>query len=435
MEYILNKAMKFFALFISFLFSFFAFSQDQEKETFFFDAICFKSNIDTLSRIDVFVLVPYSSLSFFKVEDKYVAEFDLTISLKDSTGRTEDTRSYTKKVIENEQLETLGFSAKFTPFYDSFLVKEGTHSIYVSFYDKNSGFSSSKSRTTNALNFSRFNFAISGLMFLSDIEEINGKFKITPYLSDNLGNLEKVFIFFETYQKVKLFDSIDVVYIILDFKGKEVYRSPRKNYFLKDDSQIFIPLTKPPALSQGRYFVRVVALMPKLLGDSLFKEDEILSIAERGFEFNPSITNLVISNLDKSIRQLKYVAYQNDIDYINEGKTYEEKLKRFLEFWKKLDPTPSTEFNEAFEEYYQRVYYANNAFKSYIEGWQTDRGMVYIVLGPPASIQTQSDFTYNRTYEIWNYTTKTFIFVDYSGFGDYRLYSPPSFSQKYSYKP
>lgn len=246
---------------------------------------------------------------------------------------------------------------------------------------------------------------------------------------------KKYSFFFETYQKVKQYESIDVVYIIIDFKGKEVYRSPRKNYSMKDDSQIFIPLTKPSSLNQGRYFVRVVALKPKLFGDSLFNESEILSIAERGFEFNPSITNLVISNLDKSIRQLRYVAYQSDIDYINEGKSYEEKLKRFLEFWKKLDPTPSTEFNEAFEEYYQRVYYANNAFKSYIEGWQTDRGMVYIVLGPPATIQTQSDFTYNRTYEIWNYTSKTFIFVDYSGFGDYRLYSPPSFSQKYSYKP
>lgn len=427
--------MKFFVFVFFLLFAVLVHSQDKEKETFFFDAICFKSYIDTLSRIDVYVLVPYSSLSFFKFEDRFVAEFDLTISLKDSSGRVVNSRSYSKKVSESEQLETLGYSAKFTPFYDSFLVKEGNYSINLTFYDKNSGYSSSKSRTTNALNFSRFYFAISGLMYLSDIEEVNGKFKITPYLSDNLGNLEKVFIFFETYQKVKQYDFIDVVYIISDFKGKEVYRSPRKNYSVKDDSQIFIPLTKPSLLNQGRYFVRVVALKPKLFSDSLFKESEILSIAERGFEFNPSITNLVITNLDKSIRQLKYVAYQNDIDYINEGKTYEEKLKRFLEFWKKLDPTPSTEFNEAFEEYYQRVYYANNAFKSYIEGWQTDRGMVYIVLGPPATIQTQSDFTYNRTYEIWNYTTKTFIFVDYSGFGDYRLYSPPSFSQKYSYKP
>jgi GWxTD domain-containing protein len=307
--------------------------------------------------------------------------------------------------------------------------------VFVSLYDKNSATTYSKSRTTNALNFSRFEFAISGLMFLSDVEELNGKYKITPFLSDNLGNLDKAFIFFETYQKTKKYDSIDIVYLIRDFKGKEIFRSSRKRYSIKDNAQLFVSFSKPANLGQGTYNIRVVALKPGASYDSLFKDNEILSIAERGFEFSPSIMNLVLSNLDKSIRQLKYVAYQSDIDYINEAKTYEEKLNRFLEFWKKLDPTPSTEFNEAFEEYYQRIYYANTAFKSYMEGWQTDRGMVYVVLGPPATIQTQTDFAYNRSYEIWNYSNRTFIFVDYSGFGDYRLYSPPSFSEKYSYKP
>jgi GWxTD domain-containing protein len=435
MEYILNNSMKkvfpilfILAILINVL-------KSKADEPFFFDAICFKSQIDTLSRIDIYVLVPYGSLSFFKTGDRYVAEIDLSISLKDSTGKSLKSKSYPKKIFEKEQLETIGFSGKYQVFFDSFEVREGTYSVFVSLYDKNSATTYSKSRTTNALNFSRFEFAISGLMFLSDVEELNGKYKITPFLSDNLGNLDKAFIFFETYQKTKKYDSIDIVYLIRDFKGKEIFRSSRKRYSIKDNAQLFVSFSKPANLGQGTYNIRVVALKPGASYDSLFKDNEILSIAERGFEFSPSIMNLVLSNLDKSIRQLKYVAYQSDIDYINEAKTYEEKLNRFLEFWKKLDPTPSTEFNEAFEEYYQRIYYANTAFKSYMEGWQTDRGMVYVVLGPPATIQTQTDFAYNRSYEIWNYSNRTFIFVDYSGFGDYRLYSPPSFSEKYSYKP
>jgi GWxTD domain-containing protein len=34
-------------------------------------------------------------------------------------------------------------------------------------------------------------------------------------------------------------------------------------------------------------------------------------------------------------------------------------------------------------EYYSRVQRANELFSSFTEGWQTDRGMIYIVIGPP----------------------------------------------------
>jgi len=33
--------------------------------------------------------------------------------------------------------------------------------------------------------------------------------------------------------------------------------------------------------------------------------------------------------------------------------------------------------------YYNRVFYANYFFASYKEGWKTDRGMIYIIYGPP----------------------------------------------------
>lgn len=417
---------------VLFLFQYLCFAKSENS--FYFDAICFKSaNNDTLSRIDVFVLVPYSSLSFFKSENGYTAEYILTITIKDSSNNVLQSKSFTKTINETEHLETLGFSAKFQNTYYYFEVPEGKYEIEANIHDKNSGIDVSKKRTTNALNFSRYDFALSGIMFLSDIEETNGEFKITPFLSDNLGNLGNVFVFLETYQKTKKYDSIDIVYQIRRPTEKEILRSSRKNHSIKSYNQIYFPLNISN-LKEGTYILRVYALKPKPTKDSLFKEEEILSVSERLFEIVPSITNQVLANLDKSIKQLKYVAYQSDIDYITQAPNYEEKLRRFIEFWKKLDPTPTTEFNEAFEEYYERIYYANTHFKSYIEGWQTDRGMVYVVLGPPATIQTQTDFNANRNYEIWNYSSRTFIFVDYSGFGDYRLLSPPTFSEKYTYK-
>lgn len=435
MVYILNKMRFRILLLVIFCILAIVNLSGKQDTPFFFDAICFKSTkSDTLSRIDVFAVVPYSTLSFIKSNSRYIAEYTLTFTLKDSADKIIQSKSFNKQIIEIEQVETLGFSAKFQENYFNFEVPEGKYSIEVAVYDKNSNQNYIKRRTTNALNFSRFDFALSGIMFLSDIEETNGEFKITPFLSDNLGNVDKIFLFVETYQKNLKYNSVDFVYQILNPKGKEIYRSPRKKFSIKEVDQVYLSLNKSD-LKEGSYILKLFALRPSSLTDSLFKESEILSVSERTFEITPSIANQVLANIDKSIRQLKYVAYQSDIDYINQAPTQEEKVRRFLEFWKKLDPTPSTEYNEAFEEYYERIYYANAQFKSYIEGWQTDRGMVYVVLGPPATIQTQTDFNYNRNYEIWNYTTRTFIFVDYSGFGDYRLYSPPTFSEKYSYKP
>ncbi|NOY38376.1 MAG: GWxTD domain-containing protein [Chlorobi bacterium] len=47
--------------------------------------------------------------------------------------------------------------------------------------------------------------------------------------------------------------------------------------------------------------------------------------------------------------------------------------------------------------YYNRVFYANVFFTSYKEGWRTDRGMIYIIYGPPDNlVKTESR-------EIWTY--------------------------------
>ena len=97
-----------------------------------------------------------------------------------------------------------------------------------------------------------------------------------------------------------------------------------------------------------------------------------------------------------------------------------------MDFWKKKDPTPGSERNEIFEEYYRRVNYANEAFSHYVEGWRTDRGMVFIILGPPNNVDRHPMDFDAKPYEVWQYydLSKDFIFMDETGFGDYRLITP-----------
>jgi hypothetical protein len=91
-----------------------------------------------------------------------------------------------------------------------------------------------------------------------------------------------------------------------------------------------------------------------------------------------------------------------------------------------MDPTPETEINELMEEYYRRVDFANQNYSGFQEGWKSDRGMVYILLGAPSEVERHPFESDSRPYEIWTYESinRYFVFVDRTGLGDYRLEGP-----------
>ncbi|HEX9615291.1 MAG TPA: GWxTD domain-containing protein, partial [Bacteroidota bacterium] len=78
------------------------------------------------------------------------------------------------------------------------------------------------------------------------------------------------------------------------------------------------------------------------------------------------------------------------------------------------------------EEYYHRVEYANKNFGHYMDGWKTDRGMIYIRFGSPDNVERHPFDMNTKPYEIWYYyeLERQFVFVDETGFGDYRLRYP-----------
>jgi len=104
-------------------------------------------------------------------------------------------------------------------------------------------------------------------------------------------------------------------------------------------------------------------------------------------------------------------------------------------FWNQRDPTPGTPRNEFKEEHYRRIQYANKTFgrSSPRMGWQTDRGRIYIILGPPKNIETYDNVNNVYPTEIWFYQEDeasglppafNVIFFRRNGVGDYVLYSP-----------
>jgi GWxTD domain-containing protein len=109
----------------------------------------------------------------------------------------------------------------------------------------------------------------------------------------------------------------------------------------------------------------------------------------------------------------------------------------FIEtFWKQRDPTPGTPQNEYKEEHIRRFIHANQRYgrNTPREGWMTDQGRMYIILGEPLGVEI---FETSGIYpaEVWTYngdrskglpTQFNLVFFQRSGAGEYKLYSPTS---------
>lgn len=108
----------------------------------------------------------------------------------------------------------------------------------------------------------------------------------------------------------------------------------------------------------------------------------------------------------------------------------------FIEaFWKQRDPTPGTPQNEYMEEIIDRFNTANTRYgrQAARDGWRTDQGRFYIILGPPVSIDRYDHPGVIYPAEIWSYygdpdkglpSHFSLVFFRKGGAGEYKLYDP-----------
>ena len=118
--------------------------------------------------------------------------------------------------------------------------------------------------------------------------------------------------------------------------------------------------------------------------------------------------------------------------------TSEDEIRSFVErFWERRDSDPLTPQNEFREEFVRRVASANQLFtESTKPGWKTDRGKIYVLLGPPDEIAASPVQASRRGQTSWAYRhppqpeLRPFVVVrfDQEPDGEYRL-APDAFSE------
>lgn len=102
----------------------------------------------------------------------------------------------------------------------------------------------------------------------------------------------------------------------------------------------------------------------------------------------------------------------------------DDKRGEFInQFWEARNPNPLSKNNEFKEEYFDRIEMANKKFSAGREGWLTDRGKTYILLGPPNYEENHhsGEVGVHHDYAVWHYSDFYIVFVDNSNDGDLQV--------------
>ena len=375
---------------------------------FYVDAANYKGDIPGKTKVDIYYQIPYKSLQFVKYSsNKYRAKYSFTFTVYDEEKENVIMEKTWNGKIYVDKFDDAASSKNSKFGFKSIDLKPDKYTVEFVLYDKESKKENKIEETLVVRSFSK-PLQLSDILFIASEKDSQIVLNITRTVVTSDTTL---YIYFEIYSDKDLTAPIE--YSITDKDDNVLFRKQSGIKIIAGTNQIKKRLLKTvTTLGKQKLIIKIID--PNGEATSGVAKEFIAKI--KGFPAS-------ITDLDKAAEEMQYIASGEEIDYILEAKTFDEKLKRFKEFWKKKDPVPSTEENSVMEEYYRRVDYANKHFKHYFEGWQSDMGMVYIILGPPDNVD-RHPFEYDsKPYEIWYYydINRSFYFYDDTGFGDYRL--------------
>lgn len=140
-----------------------------------------------------------------------------------------------------------------------------------------------------------------------------------------------------------------------------------KSFSFRPDSVFFVELASgisEPVSFPGR-------------GIYHFQEDTSVHDGMTLLRFHDDYPNITLS--EQMLLPLRYISTKTEFNDMMMMKNTKEAVDQF---WLDKSGNPDRA-KEMIRRYYNRVVDANRYFTSYHEGWKTDRGMIYIVYGPP----------------------------------------------------
>lgn len=361
--------------------------------------------------IDLYIGLPKASLIFLKRGDEYVARYDVSIQLRDEDGKyilDELAWSDTVRVTDYEE----------TQQYDQMIIErrfdtqEGRYIVDATITDDNSEQFAERRLRLEVFNRETTGFALSRIRLEAREGEEPFQPIVSYHLPSRLDSLRSVVELYNVPDGEPVLVEMSLVtfpsdtsvanppywltpnigsltYQGVDYSRPDTVQVTRRVLTdVREDVTIEFTF---PTLVHGTYRMTIEARAqdaPPGEGEIL-KRQRNLSIKSEDF---PHVTTL-----NQFIDALAYIAYDRELEEIRAGETVEERRKRFDAFWGKLVNNREAARN-LIKQYYGRVEEANLFFTGHKEGWKTDRGMVYIILGSPMFIE------YAYDSQVWHYS-------------------------------
>ncbi len=370
----------------------------------------------------LYIQMVNDDLTFIKNSDEFSAEIQYEIFINNKDEQYVFNRSVSKKINSPNFEETNSRKLTHT-FTTDIPLPPGEYDATITVLDKNNSKQVNRKISFKIEDLTITNFLISDLMFLKDLKKdsLDHIAGYEPTLSNNFDSAGKyIYVYFASVVNDTL-DTLQISYAVRDIRRNVVQENQYTIFNRSAYQEHFIRINREQ-LDQSRYQLQVEANYR----NSTQKVDKL-------FSFFWTVSPESPQDLDLALKEMRYLAPWDTLKHVLK-ESYDQKLSYFIDFWREMDPNQETEKNELMDEYFGRVNYANQNFSTLnTDGYDTDRGRIFIKFGEPDDIERHPFEVNSEPYVIWRYYSlrKTFLFVDRTGFGDYYLH-PDYLEEEYN---
>lgn len=412
-----------------------------------FDIEIVQAHGDSISAVDLFLSIPYPSLIFEKTEGGFRSRAEIIARLSDrATGQLVREVSWPETTFV-ERYET---TQSFAPIVirKRIGVLPGAYRTEVTLEDMITGRKATRVQGVAVMDPSGLGPALGRITLLDKMNDGSTIPHISffvPLRADSTGctlglynfpsdfdsRIETRVLRYSTDTAVALAPfyysilPVPLGHSLIDFDRPDtVFRTVRAFRIMHRDES---PEFRIPPLTQGMYRIEFTAATRTPRGtDTVLAAARYYSVKGPGFPRPVTYKELI----DAAV----YVATDREMKALRSAKGPEEQRKKFEELWLSFAGDP-VRASALIKKYYGRVEEANRLFTIVREGWSTDRGMLYCVLGPPGEVTNRLD-TQTWYYDLsGNAPDNTYVFkrIIRSGEGltveDYILYRQGGYEQ------
>lgn len=332
------------------------------------------SEFEDESRLIFILKVVNDELQFIKSRGKkFQADYDLTVTLFDTSGEETSRKTHSGKIIAQnfDEVNSLELYDITGLYFD---VSPDRYNFKIELYDKETRRTGTQEGFVVLRDFSKPEVMFSEVIVVDSVIIAQ---KIEQDFLTDVADLKlkgsNYYAYFEIYN-VPEKDSVQIKYEIVDSKDQILDTGDKLVLSRGRITAVYLELENSGSVNKKNR----IKILTQTKASSFSAEQNINCFCESSFS--------AFENLAESIEPLVYIAKKDEFKKLKQAQG-EEQINLFKAFWAKRDPTPDTPRNEYFDEYYQRVEFANKRFTQNKDGWRTEMGMIYILLGAPDYIE------------------------------------------------